>query len=361
MAMNIEKLLKFSVGENASDLHILPDSKPLLRIDGLLAPIKEQAVLSSQEAKQLIYSIMTEEQRRILEKNRVCELALSIPQLGNFRVSIFHQLHGIAAVFRVIPTIIPTFEELALPQVLKSLLAMPYGLILVTGATGSGKTTTLATMVNYINLTRACNIITIEDPIEFIHQNKKSVFNQLQVGRDTTDFATALRSSLRQDPNVILLGELRDLETMRLALTAAETGHLVLATLHASSAPLAINRFADVFSSEEKNRVRNLLAETLQAVICQTLIKKTSGGRIAAFELMLMTPSIRHYIKTDMPSHIESTMQTSGDKGMCTLEQNLQQLVSKGLISTIIASNATINRSALTDIARHSLKGKRKP
>ncbi len=357
--MQIEQLLQLSVKEHASDLHILPGIKPLLRVDGVLAHAKESRILDANEAKQLLYSTLTYDEQAIFEKHLVYEKALSLPNVGNFRVSLYHQMHGVAGVFRVIPSVVPTFDELSLPAVLKTLLGLPYGLILVTGPAGSGKTTTLAAMIHYINSTRACNIITIEDPIEFIHTNKKSVFNQLQVGRDTTDFATALRSSLRQDPNVILIGELRDLETMRLALTAAETGHLVLATLHASSAPLAINRFADVFPTEEKNRVRNLLSETLQAVICQTLVKKLTGGRMAAFEVMLMTPAVRHYIRKDMPSHMESAMQTNGDKGMCTLEQNLQQLVSKSLITASIASHATINRSALADIEKQSAKSKK--
>ncbi len=356
--MQIEQLLQLSVQENASDLHILPGTKPLLRIDGVLAAAKETHILLADETKQLLYTILTHDEQRIFEKRLVYEKALSLPQVGNFRVSLYHQMHGMGGVFRIIPSVIPTFDELALPPILKTLLGMPYGLILVTGPAGSGKTTTLAAMIDYINSVKACNIITIEDPIEFIHTNKKSVFNQMQVGRDTTDFATALKSSLRQDPNVILIGELRDLETMRLALTAAETGHLVLATLHASSSPLAINRFADVFSTEEKNRVRNLLSETLQAVICQTLVKKVTGGRMAAFEIMLMTPAVRHYIRKDMPSHMESAMQTNGDKGMCTLEQNLQQLVSKNLITPTIASNATINRSALVDMER-AVKGRK--
>lgn len=358
--MKIEKFLEISVKQHASDLHLIPGITPLLRIDGILSPIKHMEPISAEECKHLIYSIMSDEQKQNFEQHLVIELALASPKIGNFRVSIFHQMNGVAAVLRIVPEKIPTFDELALPAVFKSLLALPYGLILVTGATGSGKSTTLAAMIDYINTYRACNIITIEDPIEFIHQNKKSVFNQLQVGRDTLDFATALRASLRQDPNVILLGELRDLETMRLALIAAETGHLVLATLHSSSAPLAINRFADVFPTEEKNRVRSLLSETLQGVICQTLVKKISGGRVAAFEVMLMTSAIRHYIRQDMPSHMESSMQTNGDKGMFTLEQYLQQLVSKRVINPTIANSATIIRGIMAETERFEQKQKRK-
>jgi twitching motility protein PilT len=335
-------------------LHILPGSSPLLRIDGALTTIKEVPPLSPDETRRILYNIMTPEQQQAFETDLVFEMAHSVPALGNFRVSVLHQLHGIGAVFRVIPETVPSFEELGLPAILKQLLALPYGLILVTGPTGSGKSTTLAAMIDYINTFRACNIITIEDPIEFVHHNKRSIFNQLQVGRDTTDFATALRSSLRQDPNVILLGELRDLETMRLALTAAETGHLVLATLHASSAPIAISRFADVFPTEEKNRVRTLLSETLQAVICQTLVKKVLGGRVAAFEVMLSTPPIRHYIRQDMPAHMESAMQTNADKGMFTLEQHLQQLVKKGVVNGMTAATVVVNQKPFKESAKRS-------
>ncbi len=337
--MNMRKILELAVKRNASDVHILPGTKPLLRIDGNLSSIKDIPSISPAEAKRIIYTIMTEEQQRDFEEKLVLELALSMHAVGNFRVSVLHQLNGIAAVLRIVPERIPSFEELHLPTVLKPLLDLPHGLILVTGPTGCGKSTTLAAMIDYINTFRACNIITIEDPIEYIHTNKKSIFNQLQVGRDTPDFATALRASLRQDPDVILLGELRDLETMRLALTAAETGHLVMATLHASSAPIAISRFADVFPTEEKNRVRTLLSETLQGVICQTLARKITGGRIAAFEILLASNAIRHFIRQDMPSHIESAMQTSRDKGMCTLEQYLNDLVNKHLITSMVAES----------------------
>jgi twitching motility protein PilT len=342
--MQIKKLLEISVQQRASDLHLIPGLPPQLRIDGLLTPLKERTPLTAEDTASLIHSIMSKEQQKTYEDHLVYEMAYSIPTIGNFRVSLFHQLHGKAAVFRIIPEKAPTFEELDLPEALKPLLGLSHGLILVTGPTGSGKSTTLAAMVDYINSFRSCNIVTIEDPIEFVHRSNKCVFNQLQVGRDTPDFATALRSSLRQDPNVLLLGELRDLETMRLALVAAETGHLVLATLHSTSAPLAINRFADVFPSEEKNRVRNLLSETLQAVICQTLVKKISGGRAAAFEIMLCTPAIRHFIRQDMIAHMESTIQTSAEKGMCTLENYLQTLVTKRVIHAKVAEQVVQSR-----------------
>lgn len=350
--MNLNELLTIAVQHKASDLHILPDEPPLLRIDGRLAPISKAMRLNATDTKDIIYSALSHPQQQAFEQELVMETALNLEAIGNFRASLFHQLHGVAGVFRVIPEEPPSFEELLLPQVLKSLLTLTQGLILVTGPTGSGKSTTLAAMIEYINTFRACNIITIEDPIEYVFRSKKSIFNQIQVGRDTPDFATALRASLRQDPNVVLLGELRDLETMRLALTAAETGHLVMATLHAYSAPIAINRFADVFPTEEKNRVRSLLAETLQAVICQTLVKRTSGGRAAAFEILLMNNSVRHYIRQDMPSHIESAMQINSGKGMCTLEQYLHSLVAKGIINKAAMSNVLANRNLPTEMIK---------
>lgn len=342
--MEITDLLQLSVHEHASDLHILPGLPPMLRIDGDLLPARGHVPLTPDETKRLIYSVMSEAQQKEFENTLEFDMALSLPNMGNFRMNGLHQLHGIAAVFRVIPEVVPSFDELALPAVLKSLLALPHGLILVTGPTGSGKSTTLAAMIDHINANRACHIITIEDPIEFIYQHKKSLINQRQVRRDTPDVASALRSALRQDPDVILLAEMRDLETIRLALTAAETGHLVMATLHASSAPLAISRIVDIFPADEKNRVRNLLAESIQAVVCQTLVKKISGGRIAAFEIMIATPAIRHLIREDKVSHMVMTIQTNGDIGMCTLDQYLQGLLTKHVISNAVARGAAINR-----------------
>ncbi len=342
--MELSELLRLSVEKRASDLHILPESAPLLRIDGDLVPLKEVPVLSAADTKHLIYSLMTPLQQQDFERDLQSDLAISLPDIGNFRASVYHQLRGMAAVFRIIPEKVPSFEDLNLPSVLKSLLVLASGLILVTGPAGSGKSTTLAAMVDYINNIRSSNIITIEDPIEYIHDSKKSSISQLQVKRDTTSFSAALRAALRQDPNVILLGELRDLETMRLALKAAETGHLVVATLHASSAPLAVSRFVDVFPRAEKNRVRDMLSETIQGICCQTLVKKMDGGRVAAFEIMLATRAIRHQIRHDKIAHMLMTMQTSGDIGMCTLEQNLEELLAKRVISQNVARNAALNR-----------------
>ncbi len=342
--MEMTELLELSVNQHASDLHLLPGLPPTMRIDGDLIPAKGIPALPPEVTKRLIYSVMTKDQQQAFETNLEMDLAVSYPKIGHFRVNVLHQLRGVAAVFRVIPEEVPTFEQLELPQILKTLLVLHHGLVLITGPTGSGKSTTQAAMIEYINRMRACNIITIEDPIEYIFQSKKSLINQRQVHRDTANVATALRSALREDPDVILLGELRDLETIRLALTAAETGHLVVATLHASSTPAAVGRMVDVFPNEEKNRVRNLLADSLQAVICQTLVRKISGGRIGAFEIMLATPAIRHLIRADKMAHIIMTIQTNGDLGMCTLDQYLQTLVMKNIITSSVARSAAVNQ-----------------
>lgn len=341
--MEIAELLQLSVEQGASDLHLLPGQLPTMRIHGDLVPMKDMPVLSPELTKRLIYSVMSEQQQAEFEQHLEMDMALTLPNIGHFRVNVLHQLHGVAAVCRVIAEQVPSFEELGLPQVLKSLLLLPHGLVLVTGPTGSGKSTTLASMVDYINGLRACHIITIEDPIEYIYQNKKSLINQRQINRDTSDVKTALKAALRQDPDVILLGEMRDLETMRLALTAAETGHLVLATLHASSAPLAISRIIDVFPDQEKNRIRNLLSESLKAVICQNLIKRISGGRVAAFEIMLANNAIKHQIRQDKIPHMLTTIQTSGDIGMCTMDQYLQDLVAKQVITLAAAKTASFS------------------
>ena len=346
--MDLNALLRYTVENIASDLHISPGMPPLTRIDGSLLPIKEMPILTPSDTQALLYSILTPEQQTLFESRLFLEFA-HVACENNFRVSVFHQMRGVGGVFRAIPSDIPSLDVLDIPLVLKQSLTISRGLILVSGPTGSGKSTTLAAIVNYINQYRVCNIITIEDPIEFVHQSKRCLINQIQIGRDTPDFATALRASLRQDPNVILLGELRDLETMRLALTAVETGHLVLATIHATSAPLAINRFADVFPQDEQNRVRTLLSETLEAVICQRLVKKKAGGRVAVFEVMTTTSAVKHYICRDMPAHMESAMQTSGDKGMFTLDQYLHELVVKRIINATVASMVLANRGTFKE------------
>lgn len=342
--MEIMELLELSIKQKASDLHLSPELPPMLRINGELLPVKGLSRLKAEETQKLIYAVMTPDQKHRLEKDLELDFAVNIANMAGFRANAFRQLHGLAAVFRVIPSAIPTLDQFDFPTVFKSLLDLPNGLILVTGPTGSGKSTTLAAMVDYINTHQACHIITIEDPIEFIHQSKKCLINQRQVHRDTHDFAAALRSALREDPDVILLGEMRDLETIRLALTAAETGHLVLSTLHTSSAPRTVSRIVDVFPSGEKNSIRNLLSESLQAVICQTLLMKTSGGRTAAFEIMLGTPAIRNLIREDKIAQITTVIQTGSEVGMCTLDQYLQLLLAKQLIAPDTTRIAATNK-----------------
>lgn len=343
--MEIKDLLTESITRKASDLHLSPGQPPIVRVHGDLMRIEEMPVLDAEAIKTLIYSLFDEKQKKEFEATLELDFAVALPGVSRFRVNAFHQSNGIAAVFRAIPENAPTLDELEMPAVFKQLMDLPNGLILVTGPTGSGKSTTLAAMVDYINVNQACHILTVEDPIEFTHKSKKSLINQRQVGRDTVDFNAALRSALREDPDVILVGEMRDLETIRLALTAAETGHLVMATLHTSSAPRAISRIVDVFSSGEKNIIRNMLSESLQAVICQSLVKRLSGGRVPAFEIMLGTSAIRNLIREDKIAQMYSSIQTSGDVGMCTLDQYLQGLVSRDIISTASARDNTSNKS----------------
>jgi len=342
--MDLKKILKQCVEKNASDLHLSPGLSPRVRIHGDLQPLNDYPVFEAEIIKEMVYSVMNVDQQHAFETALEYDFAVMLPGVAGFRVNAFQQMHGIAAVFRVIPEIIPTLDELHLPPIFKKLLALPNGLILVTGPTGSGKSTTLAAMVDDINTNEACHIITIEDPVEFVHHSKKSLLNQRQVHRDTHDFAAALRSSLREDPDVILIGEMRDLETIRLALTAAETGHLVLATLHTRTAPTSINRIVDVFPTGEKNMIRNMLSESLQAVICQTLVPKISGGRVAALEIMVGTPAIRNLIREDKIAQMVSAIQTGSEQGMITLDQYLQTLSAKKLIDPQTAMITSLNR-----------------
>ncbi len=342
--MELNTLLQACIKINASDLHISPGQPPTFRIDGELVPSKEFPAMDAAATQDLIYSAMDPLQRKEFEESWELDFAIILPDIAGFRVNAFKQMNGIAAVFRLIPAKIPTLEELNLPPVFKSLLELPNGLILVTGPTGSGKSTTLAAMVDYINATQSNHIITVEDPIEFVHHSKKSLVSQRQIHRDTHDFAAALRSALREDPDVILVGEMRDLETIRLALTAAETGHLVLATLHTSSAPRTISRIVDVFPAGEKNIIRNMLSESIQAVNCQTLLKKIDGGRAAAFEIMTGTTAIRNLIREDKVAQMYTSIQTSSQIGMCTLDQSLQTLVQKQIISNATAREVAISK-----------------
>lgn len=346
--MELKQLLEACVNEKASDLHISPGMHPLIRINGDLTPVKGSVVMSAEDTKNLVYGVMSREQQEEFEKVWEFDFATVVPSLARFRVNAFFQMLGIAAVFRVIPENAPTLDELELPPVFKKLLDLPNGLILVTGPTGSGKSTTLAAMVDYINQHEASHIITVEDPIEFTHKSKKCLINQRQVHRDTHDFAAALRAALREDPDVILVGEMRDLETIRLALTAAETGHLVMATLHTSSAPRTVNRIVDVFPAGEKAMIRNMLSESLQAVICQTLVKRNGGGRVAVLELMLGTPAIRNLIREDKVAQMLTAIQTGAELGMCTLDQYLQGLVNRKLVAPEIARAAAVNKETFS-------------
>lgn len=342
--MELSQLLEFSVKKKASDLHVSPGQPPLFRIDGELVADTSIPALDADTTKNLIYSVMSPAQQKQFEETLELDFSTQLPSFGGFRVNAFHQLLGVSGVFRLIPEVVPTLDELELPPIFKELLGLSNGLILVTGPTGSGKSTTLAAMVDYINKNQACHIITIEDPIEFTHKTQKSLISQRQVHRDTLDFSSALRAALREDPDVILLGEMRDLETIRLALTAAETGHLVLATLHTSSAPRTINRIVDVFPAGEKNIIRNMLSESIQAVICQSLVKKTSGGRAAALEIMLGTPAIRNLIREEKIAQMYTAIQTGSEKGMCTLDQYLQGLMGANVITKQIAHEAALNK-----------------
>ena len=348
--MEISELLSLCIKENASDLHLSPGEPPILRIHGDLFPMQNLSVLNAQTTQNLIYSIMSNAQQKELEANLDIDFAFELPTVSRFRVNAFYQAKGIAAAFRTIPETIPTLDALQMPVVFKQLLNLPNGLILVVGQTGSGKSTTLAAMVDYINTHQTNHIITIEDPIEFTHQNKKSLIHQRQIGRDTRNFNAALRSALREDPDVILVGEMRDLKTIRLALTAAETGHLVMATLHTSSAPRAVSRIVDVFPAGEKDIIRGMLSESLQAVICQTLLKKASvKGRIPAFEIMIGTGAIRNLIRENKIAQMYSTIQTGGESGMCTLDQYLQMLVHKSEITPTVAHDASMDKALFLD------------
>ena len=330
--MDITELLAFSAKQGASDLRLSAGLPPMIRVDGDVRRINLPP-LEHKEVHGLIYDIMNDKQRKDFEEFLETDFSFEVPGVARFRVNAFNQNRGAGAVFRTIPSKVLTMEDLGMGQVFKDISSVPRGLVLVTGPTGSGKSTTLAAMMDYINDTRYEHILTIEDPIEFVHESKKCLVNQREVHRDTLGFNEALRSALREDPDIILVGELRDLETIRLALTAAETGHLVFGTLHTTSAAKTIDRVVDVFPAEEKSMVRSMLSESLQAVISQTLMKKMGGGRIAAHEIMIGTAAIRNLIREDKIAQMYSAIQTGGSLGMQTLDQCLERLLQKGLIS----------------------------
>lgn len=330
--MDITELLAFSVQHNASDLHLSSGVSPMIRVDGDVRRINIPA-LGPKDVNGLVYDIMNDKQRKEYEENLECDFSFEVPNLARFRVNAFNSNRGPAAVFRTIPSTVLTLDDLGCPDIFKDISNNPRGLVLVTGPTGSGKSTTLAAMIDYINSHKHHHVLTIEDPIEFVHENKQSLINQREVHRDTHSFNNALRSALREDPDVILVGELRDLETIRLAMTAAETGHLVFGTLHTTSAPKTIDRIIDVFPGEEKDMVRSMLSESLRAVISQTLVKKVGGGRIAAHEIMIGIPAIRNLIREDKIAQMYSSLQTGASHGMQTMDQCLGNLLNRGLIS----------------------------
>ena len=342
--MNITELLTFTVKNNSSDLHLSAGLPPMIRVDGDLRKLNVPP-LEHKEVIKIIYDIMNDKQRKEYEEHLELDFSFEMTNIARFRVNAFNQSRGAAAVFRSIPSKILTLDDLNLPPIIKEMASLQKGLVLVTGPTGSGKSTTLAAMVDYVNATRYDHILTVEDPIEFIHTANKSLVNQREVHRDTYSFSAALRSALREDPDVILVGELRDLETMRLALTAAETGHLVFATLHTSSASKTINRIIDVFPGDEKSMVRTMLSESLQAVVAQTLLKKTGGGRLAALEIMICNAAIRNLIREDKIAQMYSSIQTGQAQGMITLDQHLVQLVEQNLISRQVARDVAINKT----------------
>lgn len=330
--MDITELLAFSAKQGASDLHLSSGLPPMIRVDGDVRRINLPA-MEHKQVHALIYDIMNDKQRKDYEEFLETDFSFEVPGVARFRVNAFNQNRGSAAVFRTIPSKVLSMEDLGLGEVFRSIADVPRGLVLVTGPTGSGKSTTLAALMDYLNSTKYQHILTVEDPIEFVHESKKCLINQREVHRDTHGFNEALRSALREDPDIILVGELRDLETIRLALTAAETGHLVFGTLHTTSAAKTIDRVVDVFPAEEKSMVRSMLSESLQAVISQTLLKKIGGGRVAAHEIMLGTPAIRNLIREDKVAQMYSAIQTGGSIGMQTLDSCLKGLLAKGLIS----------------------------
>lgn len=342
--MDITELLGFTVKNNSSDLHVSAGLPPMIRVDGDLRKINVPA-LEHKDVIKIIYDIMNDKQRKEYEEKLETDFSFEIPNLARFRVNAFNQSRGAAAVFRTIPSEILTLDDLNFSSVFLDMCAYPKGLVLVTGPTGSGKSTTLAAMIDYINASRYDHILTVEDPIEFVHESNKCLVNQREVHRDTHSFSAALRSALREDPDIILVGELRDLETIRLALTAAETGHLVFGTLHTNSATKTINRIIDVFPGDEKSMVRSMLSESLQAVVAQTLLKKVGGGRVAALEIMICNSAIRNLIREDKIAQMYSAIQTGQSKGMMTLDQNLGQLVSQNLITREQARVVAIDKS----------------
>jgi len=345
--VDISDLLAFSVKNKASDLHLSAGLPPMIRVHGDIRKINVPA-LDHTQVHGMVYDIMNDGQRKVYEETLECDFSFEIPNLARFRVNAFNHNRGSGAVFRTIPSKILTLEQLNCPAIFKEIANTPRGIVLVTGPTGSGKSTTLAAMVDYINENEMGHILTVEDPIEFVHTSKKCLINQREVGPHTLSFQNALRSALREDPDVILVGEMRDLETIRLALSAAETGHLVFGTLHTSSAAKTVDRIVDVFPAAEKEMVRSMLSESLRSVISQTLCKtKDEQGRVAAHEIMIGTPAIRNLIRENKVAQMYSAIQTGQNIGMQTLDQNLQDLVRRNIISVSEARSKASNKESI--------------
>jgi len=333
-AYSIDDLLEQMVTRNASDLHLSVGAPPAVRVRGRVERLPDYGTLASDDTQHLLYRIMSTEQQKNLEIKRQIDMSHSIPGLARFRVNVYFQREALGAEFRLIPEELKTLEELGLPSALRDFVDKPRGLVLVTGPTGSGKTTTLAAMIDEINRNRTDHIITVEDPIEFVHRHKRCIVNQREIGPDATTFAEALRAALRQDPDVILLGEMRDLETISTALTAAETGHLVFATLHTQSAPGTIDRVIDAFPASQQDQIRIQLAATLEGVVTQALLPTADGtGRVPALEILFPDDAVRNLIRTAKVEQVYSIMQTGNARGMQTMEQSLADLTLRGVIS----------------------------
>lgn len=345
--VHLDDLLRAMVERGASDLHLCVGVPPVIRVDGGLVPLNYEK-FSPQEAQRIVYDILTDEQIQRFESQLELDFSYSLHRVSRFRVNVFKDKNTVAAAFRLIVAKIPTINDLGLPPVLEDLTRLPRGLVLVTGPTGSGKSTTLAAMINQINAERALHIITIEDPIEYLHTHRMSVINQREVGQDTHEFANALRASLREDPDVILVGEMRDLETMQNAIRAAETGHLVFATLHTNSAAQTVDRIIDQFPVDQQEQIRLMVSNSLQAVLCQQLLPRATGkGRVCVLEIMIATPAIRNLIREGKSHQITSTIQTSAAAGMQTLDQHLRDLYVKGIVTYDDAMARALNPDEL--------------
>ncbi|MCC6443047.1 MAG: type IV pilus twitching motility protein PilT [Armatimonadetes bacterium] len=345
--LHIDDLLRYAASKGASDLHFSAGLPPTLRVDGKLVPSPDYEVMTPRDIQRLIYDIMTNEQMQWFEKVKELDFSYGVKDMGRYRVNVYKQRGSVGVAMRAIPSQVPTFEQLRLPPILRELTKRTSGLVLVTGPTGSGKSTTLACMINSINEERACHIMTIEDPIEYLHAHRQSMVNQRELGNDTDSFENSLRAVLREDPDVILVGEMRDLETITAALTLAETGHLVLATLHTRNAPQTIERIVDVFPSHQQEQIRVQLSNSIEAVIAQQLLPMLGGGRVAAIELMLAVPAIRNLIRESKTYQIYSTIETSAQIGMRTMDKALAELYRMGMVTFEEAALRAIDRDNL--------------